>query len=174
MQGIFYIPLYLQVRGDSSTGAGLKMLPSPVGISVGSLVAGYFMKKTGRYVELGIGSLVMMIIGVGMFNTQAEYTPGWVTMIAFFFTGGGYGAMLTTTLLACIAAVDHSQQAVITSATCTLFSPISSKGTGRVLTFTRPCPQPRRYNRHNSWFCHLSEHPQLSPLATVWRRAACW
>lgn len=117
MQGIFYIPLYLQVRGDSSTGAGLKMLPSPVGISVGSLVAGYFMKKTGRYVELGIGSLVMIILGVGMFNTQGESTPGWVTMIAFFFTGGGYGAMLTTTLLACIAAVDHSQQAVITSAT---------------------------------------------------------
>ncbi|PTB78497.1 hypothetical protein M440DRAFT_1390158 [Trichoderma longibrachiatum ATCC 18648] len=38
-------------------------------------------------------------------------------MCAFFLVGGGYGAMLTSTLLACIAAVDHSQQAVITSAT---------------------------------------------------------
>lgn len=120
MQGIFYIPLFLQVRGESSTGAGLKMLPSPVGISVGSLVAGYFMKKTGRYVGLGIGSLVMIVAGVSVFNTQGEFTPGWVTMVAFFLTGSGYGAMLTTTLLACIAAVDHSQQAVITSATCKL------------------------------------------------------
>ncbi|KAL6902510.1 major facilitator superfamily domain-containing protein [Trichoderma evansii] len=117
MQGIFYIPLFLQVRGESSTGAGLKMLPSPVGISVGSLVAGYFMKKTGRYVGLGIGSLVTIVAGVSVFNTQGESTPGWVTMVAFFLTGSGYGAMLTTTLLACIAAVDHSQQAVITSAT---------------------------------------------------------
>ncbi|KAM0250488.1 hypothetical protein ACHAQJ_008611 [Trichoderma viride] len=117
MQGIFYIPLYLQVRGDTPTGAGLKILPSPVGISIGSVVAGYFMKKTGRYVGLGIGSVLMIVSGVALFNTQGDSTPGWVTMVAFFLTGGGYGAMLTTTLLACIAAVDHSQQAVITSAT---------------------------------------------------------
>jgi hypothetical protein len=31
--------------------------------------------------------------------------------------GAGYGGMLTVTLLACIAAVDHAHQAVITSAT---------------------------------------------------------
>ncbi|KAL7790927.1 MFS general substrate transporter [Trichoderma ceciliae] len=117
MEGIFYVPLYLQVRGDSPTLAGLKILPSPVGISICSMGAGYFMKKTGRYVGLGIGSMLMVISGILVFTTQSESSPGWVTMLAFFLVGGGYGAMLTTTLLACIAAVDHSQQAVITSAT---------------------------------------------------------
>ncbi|RFU73360.1 mfs multidrug transporter [Trichoderma arundinaceum] len=117
LSGVFYVPLYLQVRGDSPTMAGLKILPSPVGISICSVGAGYIMKKTGRYVWLGISSLLMMISGILIFTTQTETSPGWVTMSAFFLTGGGYGAMLTTTLLACIAAVDHSQQAVITSAT---------------------------------------------------------
>ncbi|KAL7945566.1 major facilitator superfamily domain-containing protein [Trichoderma barbatum] len=117
MSGIFYIPLYLQVRGDSPTVAGLKMLPSPVGISICSVGAGYIMKKTGRYVRLGISTVLMIIIGIIIFTTQNQSTPGWVTMVAFFFVGGGYGAMLTTTLLACISAVEHSQQAVITSAT---------------------------------------------------------
>lgn len=143
MQGIFYIPLYLQVRGESSTGAGLTMLPSPVGISVGSLVAGYLMKKTGRYVGLGIGSLVALVFGVGLFNTQGESTPGWVTMAAFFLTGSGYGAMLTTTLLACIAAVDHSQQAVITSATCKLLLPsirLSGRGYRTCANFYQTLP----------------------------------
>ncbi|TFB04088.1 Multidrug resistance protein fnx1 [Trichoderma ghanense] len=117
MAGIFYVPLYLQVRGDSPTVAGLKILPSPVGISICSVGAGYFMKKTGRYIGLGIGSLLMVISGILIYTTQNESTPAWATMLALFLGGGGYGAMLTTTLLACIAAVDHSQQAVITSAT---------------------------------------------------------
>ncbi|KAL6878972.1 MFS general substrate transporter [Trichoderma novae-zelandiae] len=117
MAGIFYVPLYLQVRGDSPTVSGLKLLPSPVGVSICSVGAGYIMKKTGRYVGLGIASLLMIISGIFIFTTQNESTPAWATMSAFFLVGGGYGAMLTTTLLACIAAVDHSQQAVITSAT---------------------------------------------------------
>ncbi|KAL6805514.1 major facilitator superfamily domain-containing protein [Trichoderma sp. SZMC 28012] len=117
LSGIFYVPLYLQVRGDSPTVAGLKLLPSPVGISICSVGAGYIMKKTGRYIRLGISSMLMVIAGILFFASQNETSPGWVTMVAFFLVGGGYGAMLTTTLLACIAAVDHSQQAVITSAT---------------------------------------------------------
>ena len=118
LAGIFYVPLYLQVSGDSPTGTGVKMLPSPVGVSVGSLGAGYLMKRTGRYVGLGVAALATLTLGVGLFTLQGRQSPLWLTAVAFFFVGGGYGAMLTVTLLACIAAVDHSQQAVITSATC--------------------------------------------------------
>ncbi|KAL7937155.1 major facilitator superfamily domain-containing protein [Trichoderma chlorosporum] len=117
LSGIFYVPLYLQVRGDSPTVAGLKMLPSPVGISICSVGSGYIMKKTGRYVRLGMSCVLMVICGILIFTRQNEASPGWMTMVAFFLVGGGYGAMLTTTLLACISSVDHSQQAVVTSAT---------------------------------------------------------
>ncbi|POR36753.1 Multidrug resistance protein fnx1 [Tolypocladium paradoxum] len=117
MACVFYAPLYLQVLGDSATGAGLKILPSPVGVSISSVGAGYLMKRTGRYVGLGITSLVSFIVGIVLFTLQGKDSPLWLTGVAFFFVGGGYGAMLTITLLACIAAVDHSQQAVVTSAT---------------------------------------------------------
>lgn len=116
--GIFYVPLYLQVIGNSTTRAGLQILPAPVGISIGSIGSGYIMKKTGKYTKLGIASLLILILGIVLFVAQSEHSPLWLTSVAFFFTGAGYGAMLTTTLLACIAAVEHSQQAVITSATC--------------------------------------------------------
>lgn len=50
-------------------------------------------------------------------TTLDENSPQWPLMIAFFLLGSGHGAMLTITLLACLAAVDHSDQATITSAT---------------------------------------------------------
>ncbi|KAI9149402.1 Multidrug resistance protein fnx1 [Paramyrothecium foliicola] len=115
--GIFYVPLYLQVMGDSATTAGLKMLPSPIGISVGSMTSGFIMRKTGRYTKLAIANVVIIITGAVLFTLQNQNSPSWLTSLAFFFVGGGYGAMLTTTMVGCIAAVDHSQQAVVTSAT---------------------------------------------------------
>lgn len=117
MAGIFHVPLYFQVLGDSATGAGLKMLPSPLGISIFSVGAGFVMKRTGRYYWLGVSSVLVLIGGVIIFTLQGKYSPLWYSSVAFFFVGGGYGAMLTVTLLACVAAVDHSQQAVVTSAT---------------------------------------------------------
>ncbi|KAK7409610.1 hypothetical protein QQX98_008205 [Neonectria punicea] len=91
MTCIFYIPLYLQVLGDSATNAGIKILPASLGLSAGALGAGYMMKKTG--------------------------SPAWITSFAFFVVGGGYNGVFTITQIACIAAVDHSQQAVVTSTT---------------------------------------------------------
>ncbi|KAF4982371.1 hypothetical protein FZEAL_1990 [Fusarium zealandicum] len=114
---LFYVPLYLQVLGSSATQSGVQILPSPVGISIGSLTSGYVMKKTGKYTKLGITALIILCLGVVLLTVQNEHTPRWLTAVAFLFIGTGYGSMLTTTLLACIAAVDHSQQAVITSAT---------------------------------------------------------
>ncbi|PHH84754.1 hypothetical protein CDD83_1441 [Cordyceps sp. RAO-2017] len=117
MAGLFYVPLYLQVLGDSATQAGLKILPSPLGAAVFSVGSGYIMKRTGRYTRLGVSSLVVLIVGIVLFTLQGRDSPFWLSSVAFFFVGGGYSAMLTTTLLACVAAVDHSQQAVVTSST---------------------------------------------------------
>lgn len=127
MAGLFYVPLYLQVLGETATDTGLKILPSPVGVSLGSLLSGYIMTRTGRYVKLGIASLAVFITGITLFTQQGRSSPGWLTSVAFFCVGSGYGSMLTCTLLACIASVEHSQQAVITSATCKYPSTRSSK-----------------------------------------------
>lgn len=118
MTGLFYIPLALQVLGNTATGAGLQLLPSPVGVALGSLLSGYIMKRTGKYVVLAFVSVLLVVIGVVLFTALQEHSPVQQVSVGLFLVGAGYGSMLTATLLACIASVDHSQQAVVTSATC--------------------------------------------------------
>ncbi|KAF5540810.1 multidrug resistance protein fnx1 [Fusarium mexicanum] len=101
LTSIFYVPLYLQARGDSTTTAGLKILPASVGTCLGGLVPGYLMKKTGN----------------GIFAIQNDTTPAWMTCLAFFVVGLGYNAVFSITQVACVAAVGHAQQAVVTSTT---------------------------------------------------------
>lgn len=118
MSALFYVPLYLQVRGYSTTNAGRMILPSPIGDSLGALGAGYFMRRTGKYVTLGIPSIVLLVVATVLFALQTEDSPAWYSSGGFLFLGGSYGVMLTTTQVACVAAVDHSQQAVVGSAIC--------------------------------------------------------
>lgn len=42
----------------------------------------------------------------------------WYTGLAYLIVGAGYMAIFSIGQLASIAAVDHSQQAVVTSSTC--------------------------------------------------------
>lgn len=114
---IFYIPLYLQVLGYSPTQSGYRIFFASLGVSISSIGCGLIMKRTGRYLGLGICVLVSFVAGNVVFSTLDAGSPSWVPFPAFVLTGAGYGGMLTVTLLACIAAVEHSQQAVITSAT---------------------------------------------------------
>ncbi|CAJ2507263.1 Uu.00g084490.m01.CDS01 [Anthostomella pinea] len=117
MMALFYAPVYLQTRGSSATDAGLVILFAPIGICVCSVGSGYVMKKTGRYVGLGILAVALQLACVIILTTLNEHSPKWLMMVAFLLLGSGQGAMLTITLLACLAAVDHSHQATVTSAT---------------------------------------------------------
>ncbi|KAK0720434.1 major facilitator superfamily domain-containing protein [Lasiosphaeris hirsuta] len=113
----FYVPFYLQVLGHSTTQAGLRLLAAPFGVSFASVGCGLVMKKTGKYVGLGIAIVSVFALGGVFLTTLDEKTRNWVAYVAMALHGAGYGGMLTVTLLACIAAVDHEHQAVITSAT---------------------------------------------------------
>ncbi|KAK3326559.1 major facilitator superfamily domain-containing protein [Apodospora peruviana] len=117
MMVMFYVPLYLQVIGHSATQAGLRILASPFGVSISSVGCGLIMQRTGKYVGLGIAVVSTFAAGVTLLTTLTESSPECVTFMAMALLGAGYGGMLTVTLLACIAAVDHEHQAVVTSAT---------------------------------------------------------
>ncbi|PNP78555.1 hypothetical protein FNYG_08103 [Fusarium nygamai] len=116
MATTFYVPLYLQVLGDSTTTAGLKFLPSPLGGSISALGTGYFMAWTGKYRPFGVLGAVVLILGTVLFSLQDENSPKYLTSIALFFVGGGFSTVLTTATVSCLAAVEHSQQALVTSA----------------------------------------------------------
>lgn len=117
MMAIFYVPLYMQVLGYSSTQAGLRILASPLGVCFSSVGSGYIMKHTGRYVGLGIAVVVIQTVGCIILSFLDSNSASWIPFVGMMLAGAGYGGMLTVTLLACIAAVDHAHQAVITSAT---------------------------------------------------------
>ncbi|KAH6637063.1 major facilitator superfamily domain-containing protein [Chaetomium tenue] len=117
MMTMYYLPLYLQVLGYSPTQAALRILSSSLGVSFSSIGCGFIMKKTGRYVGLGIATLLIFNTAIALNTTLDESAPAWIPFLSMVLHGVGYGGMLTVTLLACIAAVDHTHQAVITSST---------------------------------------------------------
>ncbi|MCJ1450788.1 hypothetical protein MMC28_001122 [Mycoblastus sanguinarius] len=113
---IFYGPIYFQVKGLSTTQAGVRLIPQSVGTALGSITTGLIMRWTGRYYILNITIQLIFIAAVAIVCSFTLTTPIWPTIVAFLMVGIGYSGMLTTTLLALISAVDHKDQAVITSA----------------------------------------------------------
>ncbi len=113
LTGLFYIPLYLQVRGHTATDAGLLLLPSPVGGSLASVGAGIIMNRTGKYAGLGVASLGRNNVWCHRLWVPGQKHPYWLIATGVFLVGSSCRSMLTTTLLACMAAVEHSHQAVI-------------------------------------------------------------
>ncbi|KAL2044642.1 hypothetical protein ABVK25_012276 [Lepraria finkii] len=74
------------------------------------------MRWTGKYYILSACVETVFVAANAIFSRYQLQTPTWVTVIAFLMAGLGYSGMLTTTLLALISAVEHKQQAVVTSA----------------------------------------------------------
>jgi hypothetical protein len=114
---LYYVPIYFQVLGYSTTQAGIRIIPVSIGASIGSLGVGWIMQVTGKYYILNLFIQAMTLISSSLIATTfgrdlASIPP----FVYFFMAGAGYGGMLTVTLLALIAAVDHKHQAVITSA----------------------------------------------------------
>ena len=126
---LFYGPIYFQVQGLSATEAGVRLIPQSVGV-VGSLLSGLIMRWTGHYYWLSVATQTIFVTAAVLISTFTLTTPDWEPFLAFFIAGIGYGAMLTITLLALIAAVDHKDHSVITSAS------YAFRSTGSVIGIT--------------------------------------
>ncbi len=112
----FYVPFYLQIKGHSATQAGLRLIPQAFGTSFGSIGAGLVMRKTGRYYLMDCITMTNFVAGLALICTLSFSSQAWQTYLYLIPGGFGYGGMLTITLVALIAAVEHTDQAVITAA----------------------------------------------------------
>ena len=105
------------MRGDSATKAGALAIPQAVGTSIGSLSSGLIMRWSGKYWWLNVTVQILAVTAsaliAGFFDENVPTVPPFIFL---FMNGIGYGSMLTITLLALIACVDHKYQAIITSA----------------------------------------------------------
>lgn len=112
----FYGPIYFQVKGLSTTQAGVRLIPQSIGTAIGSILTGLIMRWTGKYYVLNMCIQAVFTAGYALISSFTLTTPAWEPAVAFLMSGLGYSGMLTTTLLAFISAVDHKDQAVVTSA----------------------------------------------------------
>ncbi|KAH0829722.1 hypothetical protein AYO21_10627 [Fonsecaea monophora] len=112
----FYMPIYLRLRGLNSSQQGSELISQGTGLLVGSLVAGFAVKRTGRYFYLN-WMFIGFYVGASVLLCMLDMAfPLWVAPVCLAMFGFGYGGMFVISLLALIAAIDHSEQAIATSA----------------------------------------------------------
>ncbi|KAH3670379.1 hypothetical protein OGAPHI_000894 [Ogataea philodendri] len=113
---LYFVPLYwLVVKDLSSIDSGNRLLPSAVAISLGSVYAGYRIKKTGKYKNalLFYGALTTLgSILVYLLTPSSSALFEYLVLVPSRF---GTGAVITVDLIAMISSVLPEEQALVTS-----------------------------------------------------------
>ncbi|KAL1746467.1 major facilitator superfamily domain-containing protein [Schizophyllum fasciatum] len=109
----FYFPMWFQtVMLASASTAGLHLLPLSVAMSVGSMLAGYVMHRSGRYKVLnltfGILPLVSTVL-IYLIQEDSNDAHLWLSIIPLGF---GNAVVLQTMLIALLAHLDEKDMAV--------------------------------------------------------------
>ncbi|KAI1320501.1 MFS general substrate transporter [Xylariaceae sp. FL0255] len=113
---LYFIPIYFQVTaGVSNTVAGLHLVPSVVGNTIGGLVAGSLIKRTGGYKTLVLASSVLISLGSLLLLLRwSGHTTWWESMYIVpcgFANGMGWPAVI----ISITAVVEPSHRAVVSS-----------------------------------------------------------
>lgn len=70
------VPMFFQVtRGLDASAAGVFLLPSVVGNTLGALATGNYIKRTGRYKIAGVVSGILGVIGYSLMIARWDATP---------------------------------------------------------------------------------------------------
>lgn len=112
----YYLPIYYSgVLNMSPTNIGKRLVPNFFSVAFGSLGAGYYMKKTGKYYWFTVGFCMVSLLGHIQINLINPQIAVWRQYILLLVPGFGYSVLITVALLAMIAAVPHEHQAATTS-----------------------------------------------------------
>ena len=103
LAAIFYVPLYLQaVNGRSATEAGVLLIPGIIAGVTGSLLAGYYMQRTGKYRAITIYVYSTLTLGLALLLLCSGVLVSSVAgiVVATVICGFSNGIGVTTTLIA--------------------------------------------------------------------------
>jgi EmrB/QacA subfamily drug resistance transporter len=140
------LPLYLQlVKGYAPTAAGLLMLPQVAGTLLGSVIAGQFTARTGRYKILPVTGSVLLLAGMALLGRLAAGTPLAYAEVVMFLIGAGSTLYAQTITLSMQNALPQADLGVATSsntffrqigatAGAAVFLSITYSGAGRAIT----------------------------------------
>jgi predicted MFS family arabinose efflux permease len=130
---IVLLPLYLQlVRGFSPTEAGLLMLPQVAGTLAGSVTAGQFTTRTGRYKIMPVTGSVLMLAGMLLLSRLTAAAPLPYVGAVMFVIGAGSTLYAQTITLSMQNALPQADLGVATGSN-TFFRQIG--GTAGVALF---------------------------------------
>ncbi|CAD6900194.1 unnamed protein product [Tilletia controversa] len=115
---LYQFPLIFQtVLLQSASVAGLHLIPNSIALSVGSVVAGWYMRKTGRLYWFNLCNAVLMTVASVCISNLDQSSPTWWTYVAIVPSGFGLAAVLTCTLIAAMNDVEYKDTAVMTGMT---------------------------------------------------------
>ncbi len=113
MGALMYMPFYVQgVMGISPTYAGYVTMPVSISMLAMSAYAGRYMTRTGKYKNLALGGMAIMVVGMFMMVVMDSIPVAVLSMIIFGF---GLGLGMPVFMLAVQNAVDSKDLGVATA-----------------------------------------------------------
>lgn len=113
---MFYLPMYwTTILNLSTTETGLRLTPNFFSTAFGSLGAGIYMKKTGKYYNFLMAFCVVGVLGCLRLIFITPNIAVWQQYLCLVVPGFAMSVMITINLLIMIAAVPPEDQAACTS-----------------------------------------------------------
>ncbi|EPY52838.1 vacuolar membrane amino acid uptake transporter Fnx1 [Schizosaccharomyces cryophilus OY26] len=115
---LYELPLFFEaVLFMPSSEAGVRIFPHVIFTSLGSVLGGLYMKKTGRYRPLilfGYFGMWTSIVAFSVLLSFGQRIPSIYITLFLSLSGTSYGMNLTSTLIAIISSLAPEEQAVAT------------------------------------------------------------
>ncbi|PVH75113.1 putative MFS multidrug transporter [Cadophora sp. DSE1049] len=109
---LFYIPVYLQLVGNSSVAVGERFILHSLGTASAGVGAGLIMKARGKYYWLSITVHLFSMTGYGLLTRLEPSTPSYYSFVVMLIIGFGFGGMLVINLTALTSSVKREEQAL--------------------------------------------------------------
>ncbi|KAI8097466.1 major facilitator superfamily domain-containing protein [Halteromyces radiatus] len=113
---VYIMPLYFQaLLGYTPTHAGLYYLPKVLAVSLGSVLSGIYMSRTGEYIKISTFGAIACLLSMTGYACWTPSTSSSYLLLCLFGDGFSLGIILTTTLIAMLSCVESKDMATITS-----------------------------------------------------------
>jgi len=113
---LYFYPMWFQaVKLTTSSDAGLHLIPNSFALAIGSLFAGWYMRRFGRYYWLTTLCSALPVISftlMSLLKPNSHFIFQWGDIVG---TGFGLSVIITSTLIALITNVDRKDMAVATA-----------------------------------------------------------
>jgi len=132
---IIFLPLYFQiVQGSNATESGYKLLPFLLGLIVSSIVSGQIVSRTGKYKNVILVGLVILVVGLFLMSNLRADTSELMLSLWMVVAGAGVGPMFAVFTIIVQNSVPFHELGTATS-DLTLFRQIGTT-LGLTLAFT--------------------------------------